>query len=112
MWIKISINPGWLAARNFAEPAFAMLRPVNTTTLQTGQPAVVAYTGSDGLNLRESPNPQSRAIAVLLAGTQVMITNDKLTTNEHEWWGVEMPPAYILSDAISIQEPTILEQKR
>jgi len=26
--------------------------------------------------------------------------------------GVEMPPAYILSDAISIQEPTILEQKR
>ncbi len=112
MWIKISINPGWLAARNFAEPAFAMLRPVHTTTLQTGQPAVVAYTGSDGLNLRESPNPQSRVIAFLLAGTQVMITNDKLTTNEHEWWGVEMPPAYILSDAISIQEPTILEQKR
>src|SRR5215471_17722211 len=94
--INIPVNPGWLAARNFAEPAFAMLRPVNTTTLQTGQPAVVAYTGSDGLNLRESPNPQSRAIAILLAGTQVMITNDKLTTNEHEWWGVEMPPAYIL----------------
>src|SRR5262249_36516975 len=55
MWSKISINRGWVAAINFAEPEFAMLRPTNTETLQTGQPAVISYTGPDGLNLRESP---------------------------------------------------------
>lgn len=99
-WSKISMNPGWLAARNFADPEFAMLRPLNTTTLQVGQPAVVTYNGSDGLNLRESPNQQSRVIAYLLAQTQVMISNDKLTTSEHEWWGVELPQAYILSNAV------------
>ncbi len=87
-WSKISINPGWLAGRNFAEPQFAMLRPINTASLEVGQPAVIAYMGPDGLNLRESPNPQSRVIAFLLADTQVMITYDKLTTNEYEWWGV------------------------
>lgn len=101
MWSKISMNPGWLAARNFADPEYAMLRPVSTTTLQVGQPAVVTYNGSDGLNLRESPNVQSRVIAYLLAETQVTISNDKLTTSEHEWWGVELPSAYILSKAVS-----------
>jgi hypothetical protein len=101
VWNKISLSPGWLDARNLAQPDYAMLRPVSTTTLQNGQPAVVAYTGSDGLNLRESPNLQSKVIAYLLANTPVMITNDKLTTNEHEWWGVEVPPAYISGDAVS-----------
>jgi hypothetical protein len=88
-----------------------MLRPVNTATLQIGQPAVVTYTGPDGLNLRESPNPQSKVIAFLLADTQVTITNDKLVTTEHEWWGVEVSPAYILSDTVSEQDGSILDQR-
>jgi hypothetical protein len=110
-WSKISIDPGWLAALNLAQPDFAMLRPINTATLQTGQPAIVTYTGPDGLNLRESPNPQSKVIAYLLADTRVMITADKLTTAEHEWWGAEVPAAYILSDKVSEQEESVSEQK-
>jgi TIR domain len=103
MWSKISIDRGWMAAINFAQPEFAMLRPTNTATLQAGQPAVVSYTGADGLNLRESPNPQSSVIAILCAQTQVMVINDKLTTKDYEWWGVEVPPAYILTDSVSMQ---------
>ncbi|MFL6540366.1 MAG: TIR domain-containing protein [Chthoniobacterales bacterium] len=101
IWNKVSLNPGWIAARNLAEPDYAMLRPTTTTTLQIGQPAVIAYTGSDGLNLRESPNLQSRVIAYLLVNTAVTITNDKLVTNEHEWWGVEIPPSYIRGEVAS-----------
>lgn len=97
-WDKISVNPGWLAARNLSDPNSPNLRPAGggATNLQVGQPAVVSYTGPDGLNLRESPTPQSRVIAYLLGGTNVMITNDKLATADYEWWGAELPEAYML----------------
>lgn len=112
MWDKVSVDPEWLAARNLAQPDVPMLRPVSTPTLQVGQNAVISYTGPDGLNLRESPNPQSKVIAYLLNGTQITITNDKLATSEYEWWGAKIPAAYMVEDAATQQLTISIDDER
>ncbi|HEY5892662.1 MAG TPA: TIR domain-containing protein [Chthoniobacterales bacterium] len=104
-WKRISIDPGWLAARNFNEPEFQMLRPLTTTTLLSGHPAVVTYAGVDGLNLRKSPTVQGdNIIACLLAETRVEVTGDSVVTNEYEWWPVRVSSAWISTEGISLRE--------
>lgn len=94
-WARICFDPGWVAVKNENEPDFELVVPVGTKEFNIGHTAMVNYAGSDGLNLRESPNYESAVLGKLLHGTRMTIANNEVKAGTHLWRQVEIDSGWI-----------------
>ncbi len=93
-WLRISIKPGWMASHDLNDPDGQMIA-TNPGMDPRNLVGTVTYSGSDGLNVRESPNFAVEAYLTVFEGTKVRLPGLEQQTETHIWKQVEFPPSWI-----------------
>jgi len=97
-WARISIRPGWMATHDLRiqDPGMSEMIAVKDPAAGSDHAAgTVVYDGTDGLNVRPSPDYASKEYLSLREGTQIKLFEGEVKTASHIWRQVGFLPAWI-----------------